>query len=215
MSMYDRSRYGTKYDLLHALCTFQQQVFSKRWRLTSAMGRWSRSPPAWPFFPACPRCQEENQHHHYMSKTDQMPHEVATFWSIRSKIPTPVTPLGKKIRRIGWTHWYFTCCKWLLNSMKPGSSFTMMESCLLRDQSLQDFRDTQPAEKGKPKGRPHPRWHGSKIDLPQVGNSHLSCIHLNLQIMHMPEMNSNDSSVTKWAQHVYQYGKTQERRVER
>lgn len=29
MSMYNRTRYGTKYDLLHALCTFQQQVFSK------------------------------------------------------------------------------------------------------------------------------------------------------------------------------------------
>lgn len=87
MSMWNRTRYGKKYDLLHALCTFQQQVFSKRWRLTSAMGRWSRSPPAWPFFPACPRCQEENQHHHYMSKTDQMPHEVATFWSHPIKDP--------------------------------------------------------------------------------------------------------------------------------
>ena len=31
MSMYNRSRYGTKYHLLHALCTFQQQVFSKVW----------------------------------------------------------------------------------------------------------------------------------------------------------------------------------------
>ena len=94
MSMYNGTRYGTKYDLLRALCTFQQQVFSKVWAkqhpetvldVEDSQLPWEggQGPPsAWPFFPACPRCQEENQHHHQMSKTNKMPHEVVpTFWS--------------------------------------------------------------------------------------------------------------------------------------